>query len=285
MDAATELGPVTLRVADAGGAASFYQEVIGLQRVPDVDGLPALGAPGGSPLVILREVPGARPAPRAAGLFHVAVLVPTRADLGKALRRLAEAGVGIGQADHLVSEALYLSDPDGNGIEIYRDRPRSEWKWTNGAVEMATEPLDLESILREGDEAGGESARMPAGTRIGHVHLQAGSVAEAVRFYHELIGFDVTASWSGAAFLSAGGYHHHLGLNSWASRGAAPAPAGSTGIDSFEIRVPRAEDVDRIAHSLGAAGVSFERDAGDLRAGDPMNVEVRVRVGGGSAGA
>jgi len=161
-----------------------------------------------------------------------------------------------------VSEALYLSDPDGNGIEIYRDRPRSEWKWSDGSVRMATEPLDLESLLREGPTGEGDAAGVPAGARIGHVHLQVGDVPLAVRFYHELIGFDVTATWGGAAFLSAGGYHHRLGLNSWASRGAAPSDEGSAGLDSFEIRVPRAAEADSIEASLRAADVPTRREAG-----------------------
>jgi catechol 2,3-dioxygenase len=281
---ATNLGPVALRVADAARSLAFYEGVLGFRRGPDEGGRPALGA-GGSAVVILEEVPGARPARRASGLYHVAVLVPSRPALGKALRRLAEAGIGIGQADHLVSEALYLSDPDGNGIEIYRDRPRSEWKWDNGVVRMATDPLDLDAILAEGDRDGSDARAFPEGTRIGHVHLQVADVPEAVRFYHELIGFDITATWGGAAFLSAGGYHHHLGLNSWASRGAPPAPAGSTGLESFTLRVADASDQARIQASLREAGIATRRVGAALLTRDPWNVGLEIVLAEGTVGA
>ncbi len=279
----TRLGPVTIRVSDAARSAAFYESVLGFRRGPDHDGQTALGA-GGSPLVILKEVMGAKPAPRASGLYHFAILVPDRPALGKALRRLAEARIGIGQADHLVSEALYLSDPDGNGIEVYRDRPRSEWSWSNGFVQMATEPLDLEDLLREGDQDPSEGALLPEGTRIGHVHLQVADVSEAVRFYHGVLGFDLTAQWSGAAFLSAGGYHHHLGLNSWASRGAPAAPAGSTGLESFSIRIPDAAEAGRIEAALRSAGISTRTEGSILRARDPWNVGLEIEIAREPAG-
>jgi len=270
----TSLGPVTIRVADSARSARFYRDVLGFQAAPGSDGLTALGA-GGSPVVLLKQVPGARAVRPASGLFHFAILVPTRAALGQALRRLAESQVGIGQADHLVSEALYLADPDGNGIEIYRDRPRSQWRWNQGTVEMATEPLDLESLLHEGDRDPSQKETLPFETRIGHVHLQVADVEQATGFYHDAVGFDVTARWQGAAFLSAGGYHHHLGLNSWASRGAPPAPADSTGLESFVIRVPEAQDLSALAARLEAAGSPVRREDGTVRARDPWNVEVQ----------
>ena len=265
---------MTLRVADTGRSVRFYREVLGFQEVPGPDGLAALGA-GGAPVLLLRRVPGAHALRRFSGLFHFAVLVPTRGALGQALRRLAGAEIGIGQADHLVSEALYLADPDGNGIEIYRDRPRSEWRWSNGAVEMATEPLDLEGLLQEGDRDPAPPGVLPAGTKIGHVHLQVADVEQAVSFYHGAVGFDVTARWQGAAFLSAGGYHHHLGLNSWASRGAPAAPEGSTGIQSLVVRIPGSEDLAGLARRLEEAGAPVHRDDGTVRARDPWNVEIQ----------
>ena len=271
----TTLGAVTIRVADIDRSLRFYQEILGFRPAPSEDGLPALGA-GGPPVVLLKHAPGARSTGRSSGLYHFAILVPSRPALGQALRRLAEAEIGIGEADHLVSEALYLSDPDGNGIEIYRDRPRSDWKWSNGSVQMATEPLDLEGLLKEGHGDPAASRLFPDGTRIGHVHLQVADVLQAVRFYHDAIGFDITATWQGAAFLSAGGYHHHLGLNSWASRGAPAAPEGSTGLESFVIRVPQAESRAGIAERLQAAGVAARMEDGILRARDPWNVEVTV---------
>ncbi len=270
----TTLGPVTLRVSDADRSIRFYQEVLGFRLAAGADGLVALGS-GGPPVVLLKQVPGARQVRRASGLFHFAVLVPSRAALGQALRRLAEAEVGIGQADHLVSEALYLSDPDGNGIEIYRDRPRSEWQWDRGTIRMATEPLDLEGLLKEGDRDPSPSRELPAGTGIGHVHLQVADVPQAVAFYHGAVGFDLTASWPGAAFLSAGGYHHHLGLNSWASRGAPAAPEGSIGLESFVVRVSPSEDLAALAARLEAAGSPVRREDDMLRARDPWNIEVQ----------
>ena len=274
----TRLGSVTLRIADLDRALEFYEGVLGFQRLAPQADLTLLGAAGAPALVRLQVTPGARPMPRrAAGLYHYAILVPGRADLGRSLRRLAGAGIEIGQADHLVSEALYLSDPDGNGIEIYRDRPRSTWTWADGHVQMATDPLDLRGLLADGDrDPRPTSAGLAAGTRIGHVHLQVSDTDQAADFYHGLLGFDVPAQWPGAVFASAGGYHHHLGLNSWSSRGAPPAPAGTAGLESFEIEVPSAAEQARLAERLTAAAVSFSLTDGRLTLRDPWNIEVVV---------
>jgi catechol 2,3-dioxygenase len=262
-------------VADIDRSVRFYQEILGFRPGQDANGLVPLGA-GGPPVVLLKHVPGARAILRSSGLYHFAILVPSRPALGQALRRLAEAEIRIGQSDHLVSEALYLSDPDGNGIEIYRDRPRTEWKWSNGSVQMATEPLDLEGLLREGDRAPAAARQFPEGTRIGHVHLQVADVEQAVAIYHGAVGFDITASLGGAAFLSAGGYHHHLGLNSWASRGAPAAPEGSIGLESFVIQVPDAQTQDAMAQRFTYSGLGARMEDGVLRVRDPWNVEVCV---------
>ncbi len=279
----TRMGRTTLRVADAGRSVGFYQKVLGLRGAGDVGGLPALG-PAGVPLIVLKETPGARQERRASGLYHFAVLLPSRPALGKALRRLVSAGVEIGAADHLVSEALYLSDPDGNGIEIYRDRPRSEWKWKEGKVEMATDPLDLEELLREADRGEGDADSVPDGTRMGHIHLQCSDVDEAVRFYHGILGFDITAAWHGAAFLSAGGYHHHLGLNSWASRGAPAASEGSAGLESFVIEVPSEKELSAVRGRLEEAGLKPTAAPGVLRVRDPWRIGVELSVGPAAAG-
>jgi catechol 2,3-dioxygenase len=270
-------GPLTLRVADAGRSLRFYREVLGFRHIEEATGLPVLGAVD-APLLFLKETPGAIPAPRASGLYHFAVLVPSRADLGHALRRLIEAKIPIGEADHLVSEALYLSDPDGNGIEVYRDRPRSQWKWNGGSVVMATNPLELDGLLREAETVPDAPAGLPEGTRIGHIHLQVSDVQQAVRFYHEVLGFDIMASLQGAAFLSAGGYHHHLGLNSWGSRGAPPALAGSTGIESFVIRVPNAEEQGRIAERVREAGAHISEVQGIISTRDPWNIGIDLEI-------
>ena len=269
-------GAATLRVADLARATAFYRETLGLVPGDGQPGRTVLCARDGVPLLVLRETPGARHVPRAAGLYHFAVLLPSRADLGRALKRLIDTGTRFGQSDHLVSEALYLSDPDGNGIELYRDRPRSQWTWHGGMVEMAVDPLDLDSLLEEAGKAGAPDAEAPAGTRIGHMHLQVSDVAQAVRFYHELVGFDITASFQGAAFLSAGGYHHHLGLNSWSTRGAPPAPPDSTGLASFAVEVPGQEERDRVVERLRAAGVTTEGEGECVVARDPWNIAVEL---------
>jgi catechol 2,3-dioxygenase len=272
----TRIGAVTLRVADLARSSAFYQQALGLVPGAGDKGQAILTARDLVPLLVLRETPGAGHMARAAGLYHFAVLLPSRADLGMALKRLVDTGTRFGQSDHLVSEALYLSDPDGNGIEIYRDRPRSQWTWHGGMVEMAVDPLDLESLLEEAERGAPADAGAPPGTRIGHMHLQVSDVDRAVQFYHGLIGFDITASFQGAAFLSAGGYHHHLGLNSWSSRGAPPAPADSSGLASFAIEVPGLEERDRVAARLAAAGVAVQGQGARVVVRDPSNIEVEL---------
>jgi catechol 2,3-dioxygenase len=191
------------------------------------------------------------------GLYHFAVLVPSRADLGQALRRVIEAGWRFtGASDHLVSEALYLNDPEGNGIEIYRDRPREEWRRDDeGVLQMATLPLDLDGVLGEVDGAQPVPQEMPAGTGMGHIHLQAANLRDAEAFYAGALGFDVMVrTYPGALFVSAGGYHHHIGLNTWESAGGSPPPPGSTGLRSFEIVLPTREEAGRVAEQARAAG-------------------------------
>jgi catechol 2,3-dioxygenase len=270
------IGAVALRVADLARSSAFYQDTLGLMPVGSERAVAVLAARDLVPLLSLHETPGARHVARAAGLYHFAVLLPSRVDLGRALKRLMDNGVRFGQSDHLVSEALYLSDPDGNGIEIYRDRPRSQWTWHGGMVEMAVDPLDLDSLLEEAGKSVTSKPGAPEGTRIGHVHLQVSDVEQAVQFYHGLIGFDITASFQGAAFLSAGGYHHHLGLNSWSSRGAPPAPADSSGLASFAIEVPGLEERDRVLSRLKAAGIATEEEQGRAVIRDPWNIAVEL---------
>src|SRR5437764_6196948 len=211
----TNIGLVTLRVADLERSRRFYEGILAFQPIKQAPGKVVLGGQDKRPLLELIEVSGAAPQPRrATGLYHVAILFPTRADLGRELLRVARAGVQIGQGDHLVSEALYISDPDDNGLELYRDRPRSEWHWTNGMVEMATDPVDIRGMVAEGERDAEPWEVIPAGTRVGHIHLQVGDIKEARRFYSTILGFDVTAELSehGALFASARGNHHHIAL-------------------------------------------------------------------------
>ena len=246
--------------------------MIGL--VPASDGL--LGAPG-EPFL---ELHGDRSAPplnrRATGLYHFAILMPTRADLARSLRRIAEARWPLdGASDHLVSEALYLSDPDGNGIEIYRDRPREHWRRREGRLEMATIPLDLDTLLVESGDA---SASVPPGTTIGHVHLQVADLDEAERFYSGALGLDVTVrGYPGALFVSAGGYHHHLGLNTWHSAGAPPPPPGSVGLRSFEVRLPDRAAFEHTFERVRAAGIEGETVDGGVLVRDPSGNGVLLK--------
>jgi catechol 2,3-dioxygenase len=280
IDPEMRLGPVRLRVADLAAARGFYERVIGLSGGPGEDDAMTLSAEG-TPVVELLERPDApqRP-PRSTGLFHLAILVPDRLELARALRRVSDAGWRFtGASDHLVSEALYLSDPEGNGIEIYRDRPREEWPRRDGTIQMATLPLDLEGVL---SEVAGESKappRLAAGTRIGHVHLNVAELTDTERFYNGALGLDVTVrDYPGALFLSAGGYHHHVGTNTWAGEGAAPPPPGSLGLERYEVLLPGGSALEEVETNLAAAGFESSRDEEALQAGDPSGNRVLIRA-------
>lgn len=273
--AATTVGPVRLRVADLDRLTAFYRDAIGLAEVATEGNLVRLGVRPGEPLVELIGAPGApRPPARSSGLFHLAVLVPDRPQLARAIRRVIDSGWSFtGASDHLVSEAMYLDDPEGNGIEIYRDRPRQEWPRLDGAIRMATEPLDLDGVMAE--ESAGSRLPMPDATTIGHVHLSVADLEAAERFHHGLVGFDVTVrGYPGALFLSAGGYHHHLGLNTWRSRGASAPPRGALGLDRFQVTVPDAGSLRAIGDRLDAAGVDLTPDGGGLLVTDPSGIRV-----------
>jgi catechol 2,3-dioxygenase len=250
----TRMGTVHLTVADLRRSLDYYQRSIGLTLLEDGDGEASLGA-GGVPLLQLREVPGAPPADGYAGLFHFALLVPERTDLARWLAHAARERVQLtGASDHFVSEALYLRDPDHHGIEIYADRPRELWE---GKVErMGSWPLDLDELLQL--QSGEEEAfdGLPAGTAMGHVHLRVSDVDETVAFYRDLLGFDLMAQLGPeAAFLSAGGYHHHLGGNTWESRGAGQAPPGSATLQEFTILLPDDASRDEAAARAGGRRV------------------------------
>lgn len=303
----TSLGPVRLTVADVATVTAFYERVIGLRQLGPAgddgvvrlgatadgvsgDGPAAAGAGGGEALVEL--IPDAAAPPRSrrsCGLFHLAVLVPDRLALARALRRIYVGGWRLdGASDHLVSEALYLSDPEGNGIEIYRDRPRDEWRRTaDGELAMATLPLDLEDIARElvGEAATDDAtddAGMTIGTRIGHVHLQVGDLAAAEAFYADALGFDVMVrSYPGALFVAAGGYHHHLGLNTWSSAGGPPRDPAARGLRDFAVILPDAAQRDATAARVADAGYTVEPagdSSGDVLATDPFGIVVRLQA-------
>ena len=280
LPAETRLGAIRLRAGDVGLLRDFYERAIGLRPVSADGGIAALGAGDGALVELVSDPEAPARPPRTTGLFHLALLVPGRVDLARALRRLFETGWHLsGASDHLVSEALYLSDPEGNGIELYRDRPREEWPHAGGELEMATLPLDLESLLAE---PGGDTdeAEMPEGTVLGHVHLQVADLAAAEAFWVDALGLDVTVQgYPGALFASAGGYHHHVGLNTWAGVGAPRPPAGARGLDRFEVLLPDRDDADAARGRLAAIADVQEVDGGAL-AEDAAGNAVLVRAGG-----
>ena len=277
LPAATRLGRVRLQVADLARSLAYYEQVLGLQIIEHGPATAGLGAIGGDDVLVeLNELAGATAVPHRGrlGLYHFAILLPSRAALGAFVAHLAVAGVRAGMSDHLVSEAIYLTDPDGLGIEVYADRPRTAWRHEARQLLMATEPLDVASVVAA---AGGAAWQgMPAGTRIGHVHLFVADLAEGEKFYHAGLGFDkVVWTYPGALFLSAGGYHHHLGTNTWAPN-AVRATRGDAGLLDWEIVLPAATDVAAAAASLAARGTAIEWRDGAAGAVDPWGTALRL---------
>lgn len=258
LPASTRMGEVHLAVRRLEASLAYYRDVLGF-RVLDASGDRAvLGSD--RPLLVLTEEPEARPRPRGvAGLYHVAYLLPSRGDLARFVARIAADRTPVqGASDHLVSEAVYLGDPDGHGIEVYADRPRDAWPRAGGAIRMATEPLDLEGLLRETGDAAWKG--LPPTAVVGHVHLNVGDVAAADAFYRGRVGFDRTATYPGASFLAAGGYHHHLAVNAWEGAGAPPAPPGTLGLRRFTLEVPDREAAEALRARLGVAVDGLARD-------------------------
>jgi catechol 2,3-dioxygenase len=290
LPADTRVGPVQLQVSDLARSLNYYQQVLGLRLLGQGNGRATLGAQGdNTPLVELVERPDARPVPRRGqlGLYHFAILLPDRRALGRFVRHLASLGARAGASDHLVSEALYLHDPDGLGIEVYADRPRSSWRVRDTEqgreLTMATEPLDLDSLVRAaGDEPW---TGMPAGTVMGHVHLHVGDLERAAEFYHAALGLDaVVWSYPGALFLSAGGYHHHLGINTWAGPDAAPATAGDARLIEWTMLLPDAAAARHAAERLGQAGFNPEpTGSASWTVPDPWGTRLRLTVPAGAA--
>jgi len=283
IDPATQIGPLSLSVADLQRSLQYYSEAIGFE-ILKVDASSATLGAGGVPLLQLAEQTGAEPWPRGGasytGLYHFAILVPTRADLGRWLRHWFELGLPMpGQGDHTVSEALYLEDPDGHGIEIYRDRPRDQWRHADGRIQMGTGPVDIEGLLADAERSGEPWTGMPAGTRIGHIHLQVGDIPRAVEFYHDVLGFDIMAQMPTALFISAGGYHHHLGMNVWHSAGADKAPDSSVRLRFIAIELPSEPARRAVSSRLEAAGVPY-RQSGDVVAlQDPWQNLILLQIG------
>jgi catechol 2,3-dioxygenase len=270
LPATLRLGPVHLTVSDLDRSLAFYRDAVGLPALRREDGTAALGA-GDDDVLVLVEDRGARRAGRHAGLYHVALLHPSRPELARAALRLAATRTPIqGASDHLVSEAIYLADPDGNGLELYADRPRDEWPpgGPGERVQMATEPLDLQALLGLVEGEAPRAAAAP-GLGVGHVHLHVGDVDAALRFYRDVLGLELMTTYPGAAFLSAGGYHHHVAVNEWRGHGVPPQPAGTAGLRHWTIVLSSQADLDAVRDRVAAAGVPAEERPDGLLVRDP----------------
>ena len=256
----THIGKVRLRVADLERAVSFYHNVLGLQITRQTSGDLSFAPDAiADELIVLEERPGIAPRPRrprTAGLYHVALLVPSRRDLGRTLLALGESGYPLrGMSDHAVSESIYLDDPDGNGLEIYADRPRELWPTRDGVVQITVDPMDVAGVLAAGQVDAEPWSGLPTDTVVGHLHFTVSSMERAAAHYIDVIGFDLMMQVPSLTAVSAGGYHHHLNLNTWAGEGAPADSDQVAGLVAWELRVP-AEDARReLIQRLGAASV------------------------------
>jgi catechol 2,3-dioxygenase len=275
--AATSMGAVTLEVADLDAMTRYYSEGVGLEVIGSGPGQVTVGR-GSVASLVLRHAAGLRHAPRsAAGLFHTAVLFDSRAALAAAVYSVAShyPASFTGSSDHIVSQAFYFDDPEGNGVELYWDRPRSGWQWDGASVRMGTLPLDPNLFLQQHLQS---DARPPGLAQVGHVHLKVGDIATAHTFYVDVLGFDVTARFGQQAlFVSAGGYHHHVGMNTWESRGAGPrTPA--LGLGQVVLRLPDADSLGALGDRLRTAGVPVQHDGRELVFADPWRNAVRASL-------
>ena len=278
---ATRLGAVELTVTRLDTSIAFYQDAIGLRLHRREDEVAVMGA-GGEDLLVLHEKPGARPAGRHAGLFHFALLFPTREELARVAVRLASTRTPVdGLSDHGTHEAIYLPDPDGNGIELAADRPRAQWPQFGGAggYVAGPAPLDADDLLRT---VAGEEPRRHAdpGLRMGHVHLHVGDLEAASRFYLEGVGFELMAQLPTARFVAAGGYHHHVAFNVWRGVGVGPAPADAVGMRHWTLVLADSSELEALRRRLEAIGVTTTAEADGLLARDPSGNAMLARVDG-----
>ncbi len=275
-DAPVRPGAPVLVVRDLAGLVRYYQDTIGLHVIDQDKDEAQLGA-GGRVLLTLRARAGVDIEPQGfAGLYHTAFLLPDRPALGRWLLRAINAKVEfVGAADHLVSEALYLQDPEGNGIEIYADRPRDQWEWDGALVKMASDAPDIRDIVMAGGGVASETAQMPNATTVGHIHLRVGGIPEAEAFYNGLLNFDVTARLPGATFYSTGQYHHHIATNTWESAGAPKRSGSVTGLASFDLLAKDQAAYDAMAEKMLDMGGKLAGNA--LALADPWSNVVQLR--------
>ena len=271
------VGAIGLVARNLDLLAGYYQKLLGLTMLERSDRMARLGVAGVT-LIEIEHRPSAKPDdPREAGLYHTAFLMPTRADHARWILHIAKNRIPItGASDHGVSEAFYLDDPEGNGIEVYNDRPQDRWQRQDGLIVMNTKQLDVEAILREVDPANADYAAAPEGLRIGHIHLRVGNVEQAESFYRGVIGLDLTRRRGGATFMSSGGYHHHVGANVWHSDGASRREAGRAGLAWYSLEASGAAAINTIGGRVRAAGAPLDPIARGLETADPWGTRIRL---------
>ncbi len=270
------IGSVRLKVRDLDGISAFYQSVLGLAPIATGTHHITLGIGETALLELVGDPALARNDGRQAGLFHTAFLLPTRADLARWLVHATASGVPLqGASDHIVSEAIYLADPEGNGIEVYADRPVSRWHDANGQIHMSTELLDAQDLLK--DAGGTKWSGFPQDGIIGHVHLQVGDTADADRFYRDILGLDIAMHYPGASFYGSGGYHHQIAGNVWNSRHAGQRPEGTSGLDGVEIILHPATDLTRITTRAKSAGIAVTKNVQGTTLHDPWGTAITLR--------
>ena len=275
----TQIGHVSLTITNLARSVAYYQ-TLGLTLQNRVSNEAWLGA-GETMLLHLMENQHAQIIERTTGLYHFAILLPSRLDLALAFRNMIDSQIPIGgYSDHLVSEAIYLSDPDGNGIEVYRDRPRDQWTFRdNGEMAIDTVPLDVHNLLGELENSSKEWQGFTAGTKLGHIHLHVSNLEAAGRFYTEQLGFDMIASYGRSAkFVSAGGYHHHIGMNTWAGVGVPAPPADAVGLRYYTIVLPHKTAVDNLKNHLTQQNIPFTQNEGRITLQDPSGNTIRLTL-------
>lgn len=267
---------VSINVMNLEKSILFYENIIGLQVLKRTDQTAVLTANGNTPLLILEQPPNViEKEKRTTGLYHFALLLPTRKDLARFLRHLFRKNIRFGASDHYVSEAIYINDPDENGIEVYRDRPSLKWKWSNDQVTMATEPLDTEGLLKESDS---KWIHLPEQTILGHMHLHVADLELTERFYTKGLGFDVVTRYPGALFMSTGGYHHHLGANIWNGEGAPAPQINSVGLKWFTLVLPDEQARLKTIDQLQDIGAKVVEEKDFYITSDPSGNEIRLVI-------